>query len=117
MWLEGDKELGSPTHHPSRGPGGLSAEPRWRVTEAEALNPGEGSSPIKGPPALSYSQGWRLTTPRAATTSLVPTLLGPLAPDGDRRRTRPLHWGRSGAPRGCGPSPGWQPPGPVPSAR
>lgn len=66
MWLEGDKELGSPTHHPSRGPGGLSTEPRWRVTEAEAPDPGAGSIPIKGPSVLSYSQGWGLTTPRSS---------------------------------------------------
>lgn len=66
MWLEGDKELGSPTHHPSRGPGDLSTEPRWRVTETEALNPGKVSIPIKGPSVLSYSQGWGLTTPRSS---------------------------------------------------
>lgn len=64
--LEGDKELGSATPHPNRGLGGLSTKPRWKVTEAEALNPSEVSIPIKGVSMLSYFQGWGLTDPRSS---------------------------------------------------
>lgn len=116
--LEGDKELGSATHHPSRGLGGLSTKPRWKVTEAEALNPSEVSVPIKGVHAFILPGVGAHEPQEQPRTSLVPALLGPLAPDGDRRLTRSPCAGTGMEPlEPAAPPPGWPPPGPAPSAR
>lgn len=103
-WLEGDKELGAATHHPSRGLGGLSTEARWKVTEAEAPNAGEASIP-RGRSCFHAPRDGGSRPPGAAMR--IPGTCPPRAPGsrwGLQTHTPTLRRDRSGAPGACVPA-------------